>query len=50
MKDTAAAQREGEAPPYRPPAITYLGDLADLTGKQVGGADGTQFLGIDLGS
>ncbi len=51
MKDIAADQDAPEAPAYRPPAITYLGDLADLTrGKQVGAADGTTFLGIDLGS
>jgi hypothetical protein len=35
---------------YRPPTITYLGNLADLTQKMVGAADGTTFLGIDLGS
>ena len=50
MKDIAAEQDIPEPPAYRPPAITYLGDLADLTRKQVGAADGTTFLGIDLGS
>jgi hypothetical protein len=36
---------------YRPPTITRLGDLAELTqGKEPGGADGTTFLGIDIGT
>ena len=36
---------------YRPPMVTSLGNLADLTqAKEVGGADGTVFQGIDLGS
>lgn len=37
---------------YQPPEITFLGDLAELTrqGKNPGGADGTTFLGIDIGS
>jgi hypothetical protein len=37
---------------YQRPTITHLGDLADLTlmPKNVGGADGTTFLGVDLGS
>lgn len=35
---------------YQPPTVTFLGTLADLTQKQVGGADGATFLGIDIGS
>ncbi len=35
---------------YRPPAITYLGNLAEMTQKTVGGADGTTFLGLDIGT
>jgi len=35
---------------YRPPTVTYLGDLADLTQKTVGGIDGSTFLGLDIGS
>lgn len=48
-----AAGPHGDQQPvtYRPPAITYLGNLAELTHqKAVGGADGTTFLGVDLGS
>lgn len=40
-----------DSPGYRPPTITRLGYLAELTQqKQVGAADGTVFLGIDVGS
>lgn len=37
---------------YQPPAVTFLGDLADLTRqvKNTGSADGTTFLGLDIGS
>ena len=35
---------------YSPPTVTFLGTLAELTQKQVGAADGTTFLGIDIGS
>lgn len=40
---------------YQPPAVSFLGTLAELTqeippGKDVGAADGTQFLGLDVGS
>lgn len=35
---------------YRPPTITRLGTVADLTRKEVGAADGTTFLGIEIGS
>ena len=38
------------SPAYRPPAITVLGSLADLTRKTVGNADGSTFLGLDIGS
>lgn len=33
---------------YQRPDVTDLGTVADLTAKQVGGADGTTFLGVDL--
>ena len=49
----AARADGGAAPkPYQPPAVTYLGSLADLTqqGKTVGAADGATFLGRDVGS
>ena len=36
--------------PYRPPTIVLLGNLADLTQKQVGNADGSTFLGLDIAS
>lgn len=35
---------------YRPPTVTFLGTLAELTQKTVGAADGTTFLGLDVGS
>ena len=35
---------------YRPPTITRLGSVADLTRKTVGAADGATFLGLDIGS
>ncbi|MEA2717333.1 MAG: hypothetical protein QOI99_1650 [Actinomycetota bacterium] len=35
---------------YTPPAISYLGTLADLTQKTVGASDGSTFLGLDIGS
>ena len=36
---------------YQPPGVTVLGTLAELTQeKQVGAADGTTFLGLDIGS
>ena len=37
---------------YEPPVLTQLGDLAELTlvNKTAGAADGTVFLGIDIGS
>ena len=38
------------SPSYRPPAVTYLGTLAELTRKTVGAADGATFLGLDIGS
>ncbi len=45
-----APEGADRSPGYRPPTVTYLGNLAELTQKAVGGADGTTFLGIDLGS
>lgn len=53
MDESIAQARDDDgaaAPAYRPPSVTYLGDLADLTQKQVGAADGATFLGVDLGS
>jgi hypothetical protein len=43
---------EGEHSPsgYRPPTITYLGTVANLTQKTVGRADGSTLLGVDIGS
>ncbi len=35
---------------YRPPTITYLGSLGEMTQKTVGAADGQTFLGLDVGS
>jgi len=34
---------------YTPPTVTFLGTLAELTQKTVGAADGTTFLGLDIG-
>ena len=34
---------------YCPPTVTFLGTLAELTQKTVGAADGTTFLGLDIG-
>lgn len=55
MNDDVQAQPSEASgnPPlgYQPPTITYLGDLAELTqSKTVGGADGSTFLGLDIGS
>jgi hypothetical protein len=36
---------------YCRPTVTFLGTLAELTQeKEVGAADGTTFLGLDIGS
>lgn len=37
---------------YQPPAVRYLGTVADVTGadKTVGAADGSTFAGLDIGS
>jgi hypothetical protein len=35
---------------YTPPTISYLGNLAEMTQKTVGAADGSTFLGLDIGS
>lgn len=55
MTDDAydGAPPRGHADPegYVPPALTRLGELAELTqSKTVGGADGSTFLGLDIGS
>ena len=55
MDDFTAPARHPDVatdpPGYRPPTITRLGDLAELTQqKEVGAADGTQFVGLDVGS
>lgn len=55
MDDDSQAQpseaSENLLPGYRPPTITYLGDVAELTqAKTVGRADGSTFLGLDIGS
>ena len=54
MDDFTAPARHpdvpADSPVYRPPTITRLGDLAELTQKEVGAADGEQFLGLDIGS
>jgi hypothetical protein len=55
MDDFTAPARHpdvpADSPGYRPPTITRLGDLAELTQqKEVGAADGQQFLGLDLGT
>lgn len=36
--------------PYMPPRVVVLGSLAELTQKNPGAADGTTFLGIDIGT
>jgi len=44
-----SAPRPAES--YQPPGVTVLGTLAELTQeKEVGGADGSTFLGLDIGS
>lgn len=52
MKDEARPNtRADDQAAYEAPAIRLLGNLADLTqGKSVGAADGTTFLGLDIGS
>lgn len=36
---------------YAPPSVTFLGTLTELTQeKEVNAADGSTFLGIDVGS
>ncbi len=44
-RDERTAEPRGE---YRPPTVTFLGTLAELTQKSVGGADGSTFLGLDI--
>lgn len=52
MKDDARPTAgSGDHEAYEAPAIRHLGTLADLTqGKEVGAADGSTFLGLDIGS
>lgn len=52
VQPTPGAEGDGPVLPYQPPTVTYVGDLADLTlqVKDVGAADGTTFLGLDIGS
>jgi hypothetical protein len=33
---------------YEPPDVTHLGTIAELTQKEVGGADGTVFQDVDI--
>ncbi len=50
-QQTAAGERGAQAASgYHAPTITYLGDLAELTQKTVGAADGSTFIGLDIGS
>ena len=50
LGDKSGTEATSATADYRPPTITYLGTLADLTRKQVGAADGQTFLGLDIGS
>jgi hypothetical protein len=46
-----AADPAPQGTAYRPPTVTVLGTLAELTKeKEVGAADGTMVLGVDVGS
>lgn len=48
--DQKLAAEDREDAGYCPPTVTFLGTLAGLTQqKEVGAADGTTFLGIDIG-
>ena len=49
-RHTAGADGAPAPAAYRPPTVTYLGSLAELTQKTVGNADGTTFLGLDVAS
>jgi hypothetical protein len=54
MDDFTAPARHPDvataSPGYRPPTITRLGDVGELTqDKEPGAADGETFLGIDIG-
>jgi hypothetical protein len=47
--------KAGPGPAYRPPQVTYVGHLADLTRqvpfpKEVQAIDGQTYLGADIGS
>ncbi|HUR22261.1 MAG TPA: hypothetical protein VMZ73_00150 [Acidimicrobiales bacterium] len=48
--DTRPKAGSGDCEEYEAPAIRHLGNLADLTQKTVGQADGSTFLGLDIGS
>lgn len=48
--DTRPKPGSGDHEAYEAPAIRLLGNLADLTQKTVGNADGSTFLGLDIGS
>jgi hypothetical protein len=50
MKHDEQLPRTERDDAYRPPTVTVLGTLAELTQKDVGAADGTTFLGLDIGS
>jgi hypothetical protein len=50
VEDGHIAEEDQDPEGYRPPTVTYLGSLADLTQKTVGAADGATFLGLDIGS
>lgn len=53
---TRGIQATDARTPYSAPEMQYLGTLAELTqflpppGKEVGGADGVEVLGIEVGS
>ena len=49
-KEDAAPDGGDRLPAYEPPTITHLGTVAELTQKTVGAADGSTFLGLDIGS
>ena len=50
MKDDPRPKSTTDNEDYEAPSIRHLGNLADLTQKTVGAADGSQFLGLDIGS
>lgn len=52
IRHSPADDGHHHASTYQAPAIIHLGSLADLTrvSKTVNGADGSTFLGLDIGS